>query len=74
VKHSGASHVMLRTSYDDGRLVLVVCDNGVGGAAPGVGTGLTGLRDRVTAHGGALEITSRPGQGTTLTAVFPCAS
>jgi signal transduction histidine kinase len=74
VKHSGASQVVLRTSYDDGLLVLLVCDNGVGGAAPGAGTGLTGLRDRVTAHGGALEITSRRGQGTTLTAVFPCAS
>ena len=54
--------------------MLLVCDNGVGGAAPGVGTGLTGLRDRVTAHGGALEITSPRGQGTTLMAVFPCAS
>ena len=74
VKHSGASHVTLRTSCDDGQLVLLVRDDGVGGAAPGMGTGLTGLRDRVTAHGGALEITSRRGQGTTLTAVFPCAS
>jgi signal transduction histidine kinase len=74
VKHSGASHVMLRAHYEEGQLVMLVTDNGVGGAAPGVGTGLTGLRDRVTAHGGALEITSPRGQGTTLTAVFPCAS
>ena len=74
MKHSGASYVMLRASYDGGLLVLLVCDNGVGGAAPGTGTGLTGLQDRVTAHGGSLEITSPRGQGTTLTAVFPCAS
>ena len=74
VKHSGASQVTLRTRCDEGRLVLLVNDNGVGGAALGVGTGLTGLQDRVTAHGGTLEITSPRGQGTTLTAVFPCAS
>ena len=74
VKHSGANQVTLCARWDKGRLVLLVSDNGVGGAAPGVGTGLTGLRDRVTAHGGALEISSPPGQGTTLTAVFPCAS
>lgn len=74
VKHSGASHVLLRTSSDEGRLVLLISDDGVGGAALGAGTGLTGLTDRVAAHGGTLEITSPPGQGTTLTAVFPCAS
>jgi signal transduction histidine kinase len=74
VKHSGASQVTLHTRCDEGRLVLLVNDNGVGGAALGVGTGLTGLQDRVTAHGGTLEITSPRGQGTTLTAVFPCAS
>ncbi len=74
VKHSGATQVTLHTRCDEGRLVLLVNDNGVGGAAPGSGTGLTGLQDRVTAHGGTLEITSPRGQGTTLTAVFPCAS
>ena len=74
VKHSGATQVMLCATYGEGQLVLLVRDNGVGGAALGVGTGLTGLRDRVTVHGGALEITSPRGQGTTLTAVFPCAS
>ncbi len=74
VKHSGATQVTLHTRFDEGRLVLLVNDNGVGGAALGVGTGLTGLQDRVTAHGGTLEIASPRGQGTTLTAVFPCAS
>jgi signal transduction histidine kinase len=74
VKHSGGTQVMLCASHDEGQLVLLVRDNGVGGAALGVGTGLTGLKDRVTAHGGALEITSPRGHGTTLTAVFPCAS
>ncbi|MFZ2014151.1 MAG: sensor histidine kinase [Nocardioides sp.] len=74
VKHSGATQVTLHTRCDEGRLVLLVSDDGVGGAALGMGTGLTGLQDRVTAHGGTLEITSPRGQGTTLTAVFPCAS
>jgi signal transduction histidine kinase len=74
VKHSGASRVTLRASCDEGRLVLLVTDNGIGGAAPGLGSGLTGMRDRVAAHGGTLEIISPRGRGTTLTAVFPCAS
>jgi signal transduction histidine kinase len=74
VKHSGASQVTLRASWDDGRLVLLVSDNGVGGAALRGGTGLTGLMDRVTAHGGALDISSPRGRGTTLKAVFPFAS
>lgn len=74
VKHSGASQVTLHTRCDQGRLVLLVNDNGVGGAALGTGTGLTGLQDRVKAHGGTLEIISPRGQGTTLRAVFPCAS
>jgi signal transduction histidine kinase len=74
VKHSGASQVTLRARWEEGQLVVLVSDNGVGGAALGLGTGLTGLRDRVTAHGGTLDIASSRGEGTTLTAVFPCAS
>ena len=38
------------------------------------GSGLTGLTDRVAAHGGTLTIDSDKGRGTTLVAEFPCAS
>jgi signal transduction histidine kinase len=72
VKHACANRVVLRVARDDGRCVVSVSDDGVGGASPRNGTGLTGLSDRVAAGGGRLRIDSRTGQGTTLTAEFPC--
>jgi signal transduction histidine kinase len=54
--------------------VLTVTDDGVGGAAPAAGSGLSGLADRVAALGGVLRIDSRAGAGTILTAEFPCGS
>jgi signal transduction histidine kinase len=50
-----------------------IIDDGVGGASPRAGSGLTGLIDRVAAQGGTLRITSDAGAGTTVTAEFPCA-
>jgi signal transduction histidine kinase len=55
----------------DGTLELAVRDDGVGGADPAHGSGLTGLRDRVEALGGMIEITSRAGGGTSLFARIP---
>ncbi|HEX5996246.1 MAG TPA: sensor histidine kinase [Jiangellales bacterium] len=74
VKHAAANRVALRVAHQDGRLVVSVADDGVGGAVPRIGSGLTGLSDRVAARGGSLRIDSIPGQGTTLTAEIPCAS
>lgn len=48
-------------------IVCTIVDDGPGGADPSRGTGLQGLRDRVTAVGGTLEIDSPAGQGTTVT-------
>ena len=45
--------------------------DGIGGADPGQGSGLVGLRDRVEALGGSLEITSKPGDGTSLVVALP---
>jgi signal transduction histidine kinase len=53
-------------------VVLRISDNGAGGANPERGTGLRGLADRVEALGGKLELDSRPGHGTLLTARIPC--
>jgi signal transduction histidine kinase len=55
---------------DDVHVCLSVADNGVGGANPR-GSGLLGLKDRVEALGGRLDVTSREGAGTTLTAEIP---
>jgi signal transduction histidine kinase len=52
-------------------LQLTVRDDGVGGADPKRGTGLTGLADRVEALGGTLTLDSAPGEGTLLYAQFP---
>jgi signal transduction histidine kinase len=48
-----------------------VCDDGVGGADPANGSGLRGLRDRVDALDGRLELHSPPGGGTRLTVEIP---
>ncbi len=56
-----------------GRTVFVlVSDDGPGGANPN-GGGLLGLRQRVEALDGRLEIDSRAGEGTTIRAELPCA-
>jgi signal transduction histidine kinase len=72
-KHAHASAVQVRLADEDGMLRLWVSDDGVGGAEPGHGSGLIGLRDRIEALGGRIEIASPPGTGTTLLAEVPAA-
>jgi signal transduction histidine kinase len=73
VKHSEAEQVTLGAWRLNGRLVVFVSDDGVGGATPSTGgSGLRGLADRAAAHGGSFAIESAPGRGTTLTAELPC--
>jgi signal transduction histidine kinase len=72
-KHAEASSVRVTIADGDGTLLVEICDDGVGGAVEreSDSTGLCGLRDRVEALEGRLEIESPPGCGTRLTAVFP---
>jgi signal transduction histidine kinase len=70
-KHSRASVVNVGACVAGDALRLVVTDNGAGGADPSRGSGLLGLGDRVEAAGGKLEITSPPGEGTSLVATIP---
>jgi signal transduction histidine kinase len=49
-------------------VIVEVRDDGVGGADAAVGSGLRGLRDRVGALGGTLDIDSPPGRGTVVAA------
>jgi signal transduction histidine kinase len=74
VKHSQAGEVSLSVDLDGDKLVIEVRDDGVGGAEPTRGTGLTGLLDRVDAAGGALTIASPTGEGTAIRAELPVAS
>jgi signal transduction histidine kinase len=70
-KHASASEVQITLEDRDGTLRVAVQDDGVGGADPSRGSGLTGLRDRVEALGGRLEVSSAPGSGTLLVAEIP---
>ena len=72
-KHSEASEVAVTVTGVKENLLVRVADDGKGGAAPGPGSGLAGLEDRVLAVGGTFMLTSIPGEGTTLEAVIPCA-
>jgi signal transduction histidine kinase len=70
-KHSEGSRIDLSLGESDGRLVLSVRDDGVGGADAGGGSGLVGLTDRVEALGGSIRVASRQGEGTQITAELP---
>jgi signal transduction histidine kinase len=72
-KHAHASTVTITVARANGAITLEVADDGVGGADVARGSGLSGLRDRVDALDGHLEIISRPAAGTKLRAEFPCA-
>ena len=73
VKHAGATELRVDVQRRGPVLHAEVADNGAGGAAPGSGSGLRGLDDRLAALGGRLEIESVPGAGTRLRASIPLA-
>ena len=70
-KYAGASHASVRVAAQGSELVVEVRDDGVGGASPDGGSGLTGLADRIGAIDGTLTVVSPPGDGTLLRAVLP---
>ena len=70
-KYARASSASVELTLEDDRLRVQVRDDGVGGADPTTGTGLRGLRDRVDALDGDLEVDSPPGGGTTVTVEVP---
>src|SRR5262249_47732622 len=77
IKHSQASVVSVAVSVDFRErgqvenLQASIVDDGVGGADPRIGSGLTGLLDRVDALGGRLTLASPSGGGTTVSVVLP---
>ena len=70
-KHADASRVEIDLHLDDGSLRLSICDDGGGGADPSRGSGLVGLKDRVEALGGTIEVESPHGRGTRLQVAIP---
>ena len=70
-KYAGATSASIGLTVEHGLVQLVVRDDGAGGADLNAGTGLRGLRDRVEALDGRLELDSPPGLGTTVIAEMP---
>ena len=79
VRHARAARVTVRLRRDDGHLVVSVEDDGSAfdldaaqsRATRGGSIGLLGMQERVSLAGGWLQIESRAGQGTRVTAGFP---
>jgi signal transduction histidine kinase len=71
MKHAAASSGSIAVSSRNGQLIVIVADDGVGGADLAGGSGLVGMRDRIEALGGRLALESTRGRGTSLTATIP---
>ncbi len=74
-RHSSATRVEVWLGYENGSATLIISDNGQGfdSAAESSGFGLHSMTDRARAAGGRLEIDSRVGGGTRITAQCPTA-
>jgi signal transduction histidine kinase len=78
-RHSGASRAEVRLSEENGRLHLAVRDNGRGLANPGAmpgpnaapSLGITGMRERITALRGSVDLRSISAGGAALTITIP---
>jgi PAS domain S-box-containing protein len=70
-KYAQATQAQVRVHRNDGRALVEVADDGVGGADERGGSGLRGLVDRVEALGGKLSVSSPVGAGTTVRAELP---
>ena len=79
-KHSGASTVQLSLKGSQNRVELMIQDNGIGFDAcsikkkkecQGAGMGLSSMKERARLSGGAFQITSGEGKGTTIRATWP---
>ncbi|MDQ1397607.1 MAG: hypothetical protein QOG64_2866 [Acidimicrobiaceae bacterium] len=70
-KHAEATVVDVVLDTADSALQLTIRDDGTGGADPRKGSGLIGLRDRVEALGGTMDVRSAIGEGTSLLVTLP---
>ena len=75
LKHARASNIWISVAQQGDEVEMVLRDDGIGfdveAPEPEGHYGLTMMRERATAGGGSMTITSEPGEGTTLTLRFP---
>lgn len=72
VKHAGPTRIGVRVRHHDDLLTLTVWDDGVGGADPAAGTGLSGVCRRLAAFDGTMTVTSPRDGPTTIVMELPC--
>ena len=63
VRHAEASLLRLRYRFDGDAVVLEARDDGRGADIATAGNGLRGMRERLAAHGGSLDVETAPGSG-----------
>ena len=71
VRHAGASHLTLTMTQDAGQIRLEARDDGRGCESAKPGNGLRGMRERLSAYGGQVDIITAPGQGFALDVRIP---
>ena len=80
VKHAGPAHAQVTIGYRDQDVTVEVTDDGGGAVASathgrvGTGHGLIGMRERVAAFNGHLEVGPCPGGGFRVAARLPLAA
>jgi signal transduction histidine kinase len=79
-KHAGPAHAQVTIGYRDQDVTVEITDDGRGVVTPvgdgrgGTGHGLIGMRERVAAFNGHLEVGPRPGGGFRVAARLPLAA
>jgi signal transduction histidine kinase len=72
-KYASASRIDVAVRVDADLVIVLIADDGVGGADPSAGSGLRGVADRVETLGGRFLVDSPAGKGTRLVAEIPAA-
>lgn len=73
-KHSDSTRIEITGELVDERLILLITDDGRGGADPSAGTGLSGLADRLAILRGRLLVSSPVGGPTQIRVEVPCSA
>jgi signal transduction histidine kinase len=71
LRHSGAARVVIRLQEEDAGIGLSVEDDGRARQLPQPGNGLSGMRERLEALGGRLDLAIRDGGGLRVHAWLP---